>query len=94
MSWTVEKRNGQVHITCGFAPQCEMCQNMGFGVQMAMFLIKFLKFDLNPEGNNPTSHALDMEMRCPACGFHEVFGVAVSKEEFDGTLEVVGKGQP
>jgi len=90
MEWTFKSVAKDVLIDCGLQPYCEFCFRFGFKVWMKLFLIKFLNFDVNnPGGDNRDAYALDMEMRCPACGFHETFGVALTKEQFYKTYNAI-----
>jgi len=90
MPWSMRlQKNGDIMLDCSEVVYCEFCLNTGFVTQMELFIMKFLNFDLDPKGTEMTSHAIDVEMRCPACGFHEVFGVAVSKEEYDRAIQTI-----
>ena len=58
--------------------RCEDCD-----IEMVPFIGTLLNFALDK--SNPyieDSYAVDVWMRCPKCFYVEVFGVAISKEEY------------
>jgi hypothetical protein len=67
-----------VGLRCLFIPKCEFC-----GTSMIVWCCKPIKFKINDGGDTPNSHAVDVEMWCPECGYWEAFGVAVSKEHYE-----------
>jgi hypothetical protein len=60
---------------------------------MKLFMIKFINFDLYPYSGKKDCYACDIEVRCPACGWHDVFGVAASKEQYEKALKVVKRNE-
>lgn len=65
-------------LVCKFTPKCEFCD-----VAMEFWSAKPAKFAINDGTNEKNSHALDVIMWCPECGYISLFGVAISKEHYD-----------
>lgn len=92
-AWKIEAIDDFLRINCNFQDYCRHCRNDGTLNYMKLFMIKFLNFDLEPGSGKMDAHAFDMELRCAACGFHDVFGVAVSKEQYEQGLKVVERNK-
>ena len=51
---------------------------------MELFDIKHLNFKLHPDKEDePWSFATDVVVRCPHCGYEDIYGVAISPEHHD-----------
>ena len=51
---------------------------------MELFDIKNLNFKLHDDNpDEPWSFATDVVVKCPYCGFHDTYGVAMSREHHD-----------
>lgn len=92
-AWTIEPLGGSLRIDCNFQPYCRHCKNNGVLNYMKLFMIKFLNFDLEPGSGKMDAHAFDMELRCPACGYHMVCGVAASKKDYEEGLKIVERNE-
>lgn len=92
-AWVIDPIDDFLRINCNFQSYCRHCRNDGTLNYMKLFMIKFLNFPIIPGGDKKDSYAFDMELRCAACGFHEPFGVAVSKEQYEQGLKVVEKNK-
>ena len=57
-----------------FAPKCKHCDVIG-----DFYVAKVTKFPLH----NGFGHHIDIEMRCPECGYWWVYGVAISEEHYE-----------
>ena len=65
-------------LVAEFIPMCPYHEEE----EMKFVESKLLKFALEYEGD-PDSHAVDVVVMCPECGYTDVFGVAISKEHWD-----------
>jgi len=63
------------------------------GTPMALGLYKPTKFAINDGTNEKNSHAIDVTLICPKCGFKEMYGVAISKKHYDDLQEWIA-GSP
>ena len=86
--WAGDEKNEALGLQCLFWPKCDFC-----GARMAFWCAKPHKFSINDGDDVPRSHAIDIELYCPLCGYWEAFGVAVSKEHYEHVVEW-GKRQP
>ena len=65
-------------LQCLFTPKCIHCD-----VAMEFWSAKMAKFAINDGTDEKNSHACDILMWCPQCGYINLFGVAVSKEHYE-----------
>ena len=56
---------------------------------MELHTVKMLKFPMKIDGETTMSHAIDVWMQCPYCGYLELFGIALSRDQWES---VYGKG--
>ena len=64
-------------LTCMMKPTCLFC-GAKLGVTNATLYKVQMSGQCNPD---PQGRAIDVMMRCPACGYVEGFGVALSQNE-------------
>lgn len=75
-------------LKCNFHPHCIWCN-----LPMELFDIKLLDFPLDStKSKEHNSHAIDVVMYCPGCGYNDVFGVAVDTKHWQGMKEKIDKG--
>jgi len=71
-----------------FIPYCIFC-----GSEMEAAFTRLQQFHLHPweEDESPIAHALDIVVKCPNedCGWNSVFGVPVTKEDYDKASQQV-----
>ena len=65
-------------LKCLFTPQCKFCD-----VGMQFWSVTPQKFAINDGTKEKKSHAMDIVIWCPECGYINIFGVAVSKEHYE-----------
>ena len=74
-------------LKCNFRPHCPWCN-----IPMSLFDIKSLHFSI-PDGKpGANSNAIDVVMRCPECGYYDIFGVAVKDKHREALRQKVDKG--
>ena len=73
---------GPTGLQCLFWPKCRHC-----GTKQEFWTAKPLNFSINDGDDVARSHAIDIEVICPKCGYWKPFGVAVSKEHFEKVTE-------
>jgi hypothetical protein len=76
--WAGDESNKVIGLQCLFWPKCEYC-----GTKMSFWCAKPHRFSINDGDDHPRSYAVDIELYCPACGFWEAFGVAISSDHYD-----------
>jgi len=79
--WDVDDKSF-LGLKANFEPKCMFCDSV-----MGLHNAKLLNFDT--PGNDLHSHAIDVETWCPGCGHLYTFGVAISKEHFEKSVESV-----
>ena len=75
--WTISFDNDEFRADCQFRPECDFC---GIPLIVHKTMPKCMK--LNKEDETHFGHALDVIFSCPECGGAEIFGVALSEEEY------------
>jgi len=64
-------------LACSFKPTCLFC-GAKLGVTKASMYHVQMSGQNDPD---PQGRALDVNVRCPECGYVEVFGVAITQDE-------------
>jgi len=81
--WVEDKETGG--LRCKFTPHCWFCETF-----MEFSNIKVHNFEVS--GIENRSFAMDVEMICPKCGSWDVFGVAISRSQYEKIYkEITGK---
>ncbi len=77
-------KGSKLGMTAKFVPTCPFHTNIG----MILKNCKALHFSLRGD-DDWDSHALDVVMTCPECGYIDLFGVAISEEYHTKITEMV-----
>ena len=77
--WKFVDEEGNFVLDCAFAPTCYYHPKK----ILQVLKIDVLRFKNMMHGKPIMSNAIDVKMVCPECGSRELFGVALSEEEFD-----------
>ena len=81
--WVEDKETGG--LRCKFTPHCHFC-----GAFMEFSNVKVHNFEV--PGLKERSFAMDVEVLCPKCGSWDVFGVAISRSQYERLYkEIAGK---
>lgn len=83
--WEVKHEGDSVFVDCRFRPTCPHCS-----IPVDVLQAKLLNFDLVPYSGKRDAHAIDTECICPKCGYWDVFGVALSKDEYKALRKICG----
>jgi len=70
-------------LRCTFHPKCPFCKT-----PLRVLTTNLLDFKLDEE-QEINSHALDVDFMCPACGYLDIFGVAISEEHWGRILKLL-----
>lgn len=70
-----------------FVPKCKHCKIPG-----DFYAAKIGRFAINDGTGRPNSHHIDIEMRCPKCGYWWPHGVAVSRDHYNWVTKEFRKG--
>ena len=73
-------------LRCNFPITCPF---HGGKTIMGIHDAKVFKFFLDKEQLRPESHAIDVVMVCPECGYIEIYGVAVTDDHYWRVQKVV-----
>ena len=77
--WKVVDNGTWANLEADFQPMCRYCK-----IPTECSHLKLFKFPLNEpdywERGEMNAHAVDVNTRCPQCGFKQMFGVAVEPE--------------
>jgi len=65
-------------------PKCIFCSG-----ELALFSTKLIEFPL--DGGKARGQAIDVMLYCPACGYIDTFGVAVTREHYERLHGVITK---
>ena len=75
--WSLDDSYDEVEIVCNMVPKCLFCD-----VPMEVWNIKKLNFDIIRGSGDKSGHAMDIEVVCPECHLEDIFGVALSEDEY------------
>lgn len=76
MSWTFTDSTPP-ELTCSFKPSCLFC-----GEKMTLENTTMYKVQMTGQNDpDPQGRAIDIIVKCHACGYIEAFGVALSQDE-------------
>ena len=78
MKWKIEQKDGDVYISSSADIFCYLCDE-----KMEPTHANKLMFDSVPYSGEKDCYAVDMYAECPSCHMEEIFGIALSKVEFD-----------
>lgn len=84
MSYWDEDSESWMGLKANFQPMCLF----GHG-EMALHSAKLLNFSLEQDPEKRTSHAIDVVMRCPYCGYLDIFGVAIDRAHWERTRDKI-----
>ncbi len=84
--WTEGDWDSKLGVTCNFDPTCPFHPK----TRMLVNDCKLLTFSLRMD-SNWDSHALDVVFMCPICGYHDIFGVAISDEHHRRVVKMVNQ---
>ena len=84
-AWVIKPDGDSLIIDCNFQTMCRHCKNDSIFNCMKLFMVKFLK----KNGN----YAVELELRCSACGFSTPHDVDISKECYENGLKLVRKNE-
>lgn len=90
--WEVQRDGEDITVTCHQTPTCHYCalpENGGERINMHGWSMRLQNFEVRPNSGVKDAHALDTTVWCPNCGSCEVFGVAITKDEYDGMKGVL-----
>jgi len=76
-----EDFTAETGLECLFTPQCKHCHIDG-----EFYMAKAHKFPLH----DGFGHHIDVEMRCPQCGYWWPYGVAISEKHYEWFTERFG----
>ena len=76
--WKVTIDGEDVIVDCLERPLCYLC-----GAELVPWNVKKLKFSSIPYSGEYDCRAMDIETVCSCCHCEEIFGIAISHDEFD-----------
>lgn len=76
--WKVTISGEDVFVDCKERPTCYLC-----GAELVPWNVKKLKFSSVPYSGDYDCRAVDIETVCSNCCCEEIFGIAVTHEEFE-----------
>jgi hypothetical protein len=90
--WRINANNGSfTGLEADFQPACPHCRV----TQLEPMAIKLITFPLNEEDwwkrGIKNAHAIDVEVRCPACGYWEPYGVACPEDHWEKINKAAAK---
>ncbi len=86
-TWTV-KLTDPPEISCNFTPHCAF---HGGDTRLLPMQLQPIMFPVYGGADISLGHAVDFHVKCPDCGYREIFGVAVSEAEFDELMKCAKK---
>jgi hypothetical protein len=91
-AWEIKIDGKDIEARCKRIPLCYYCslpENGGEKVKLRGWSINPQNFELIPNSGDKNAYALDTVVRCPVCGSCEIFGIALSKEEYDKMMGII-----
>ena len=82
--WSETNDDSFMDLQCNFDFTCPF---HGEGSTMVLHDSKLFKFNLDKDKERDLSHAIDVVVRCPDCGYIDIYGVAVSDEHYGRIYE-------
>ena len=82
--WEETNDDSFMDLKCNFDFRCPF---HGEESVMVIHDSKLFKFELDKDSGRDMSHAIDVVVRCPDCGYIDVYGVAVSNEHYGRIYE-------